>query len=222
MVSFLAQDPHQVPNRLPPGELALGRELGGSLNALHRRGRTHLQGRGQIEAFDQLRQGVEVHLKAVPGIGFGHCVKIWWGSFWKEGLDLLKVLFESCRRDDFEHSCLLIAGIPEGVPLIPRLQYQLTRAGVEHFIPEKEADPTLGDDRVFVLAAVHVKRGSEFTPGQQVFNNGEPSPGGRCVQKGSGGEGIAEPNHCADVFADRSEMCAHEVTIRALISVIHP
>jgi hypothetical protein len=58
-------------------------------------------------------------------------------SFRRIRRELLEVMLERRRRDDLEDPALGIAGVPEGVPLVARLEREVAGFGVDHVVAEQ-------------------------------------------------------------------------------------
>src|SRR4030095_1778643 len=67
-------------------------------------------------------------------------------------------LFEAGRGDDLDDSCGLVAGIPERVPLVARLEDQVTGSAEHHVVAKQRADASLDDVAVLVLTRVTMER----------------------------------------------------------------
>lgn len=77
--------------------------------------------------------------------------------------DLVEVLFEASGGHDLQYSARLVAGVPERMPLIPGLPYQLAGAGMEDFIAQQEAEAPSGYQGELILAAVHMQWCHKFS-----------------------------------------------------------
>jgi hypothetical protein len=77
--------------------------------------------------------------------------------------NLLEVLFEIRRRNDFQNFRRFVTGVPEGVPLAPRLPYGLTGAGIKDLFAQEESNMPSGDNGEFIFTAVHVKGRCKFS-----------------------------------------------------------
>ena len=68
-------------------------------------------------------------------------------------------MLEAPWRDDLQDPTRLIAGVPEGVPLLARLERQIAHIGVNDLVTEQGAHPPLDHEAVLVLTGVFVNRG---------------------------------------------------------------
>ena len=66
--------------------------------------------------------------------------------------------FEAGWRDDLQDPSGFIAGIPEGMPLIPRLENKVARVSEQHLVTQKRANAPFENVAVFVLAGVPMQR----------------------------------------------------------------
>jgi hypothetical protein len=69
-----------------------------------------------------------------------------------------KVPLEACRRDDLQDACLLVAVVPEGVPLTAGLEDEVAGAAVDDVVAEQRAHPPFEHEAVLVLTAVAMER----------------------------------------------------------------
>jgi hypothetical protein len=82
-------------------------------------------------------------------------------------------VLEAARSDDLENPARTVAGVPERVPLIARLERQISGVGVDHVVAEQRAHPPFEHEAVFVLAAVLVKRRAEAPRRDRVLDERE-------------------------------------------------
>src|SRR4051794_9982954 len=69
-------------------------------------------------------------------------IEVWRGH---GGAELVEELLEAPRRDDLEDATRLVARVPEGVPLLPRLEHEVAHLGVDDIIAEQRAHASLDD-----------------------------------------------------------------------------
>src|SRR6266851_5800905 len=132
--------------------------------------------RCQVVARDDVGQpGRLADLDAVP-CGQGHEPRrVRWSS--GEGLGQLpEEVLEAGRADDLDHAGGLLAGVPHGVHLAPRLGDVAARAQDDFAVTRAEADLAFGDDGVLVLEGVHV-RYHQRTDGKWVLDDGHGAVG---------------------------------------------
>jgi hypothetical protein len=72
--------------------------------------------------------------------------------------ELLEEVLEAGRGDDLQDPGRLVAGVPERVPLVARLEDQVAGLGHENLVAEQRADLPLQDVAVLVLSRVPVQR----------------------------------------------------------------
>ena len=72
--------------------------------------------------------------------------------------ELVEVMLEAARRDDLEDPAGLVAGVPERVPLVARLERQVPDLRDDDVVAEQGAHAALDHEAVLVLARVPVKR----------------------------------------------------------------
>src|SRR5215217_5756505 len=127
----------------------------------------------QVEALEQLGDALELEVMAVAlperrqllGVrvhGAAHRV------------ELLEELLEACRGDDLEDPARLIPSVPEGVPLVARLEHEVTRSGLDNVVTEQRTHPPLQDVAVLVLACVDVQGRRQCARPHRVLDQREP------------------------------------------------
>src|SRR5919108_109714 len=137
---------------------------------IHRRGRVYLRAPGpapgqrlahaQPEALEELGNRLRLHLERVALRQLRECLGV--GLRDTAQVDeLLEEPLEPGRRDDLEDPARLVAGIPERVPLVSRLEYQVARASLDDVVAEQRTHASLQHEAVFVLARVEVERRGE-------------------------------------------------------------
>jgi hypothetical protein len=82
------------------------------------------------------------------GISVGHAAEV---------DELGKELLEASGGDDLEDARRLVAAVPEGEPLIARLEDQIAGLADQRFVAEQRADLPLKHVAVLVLAAVAMR-----------------------------------------------------------------
>src|SRR5688500_10921885 len=65
-------------------------------------------------------------------------------------------LLEAGRSDDLEDPAGLVAGVPEGVPLVAGLEDQIAGAGLDDLVAEQRSHAALEHEAVLVLPRVAV------------------------------------------------------------------
>src|SRR3954454_12532668 len=106
--------------------------------------------------------------------------------------ELVEEVLETSRSDDLEDPRRLVAVVPECVPLLARLEDEVSRLGVNHVIPQDRSHPAIDDVAVLVLAGVLVQPDREMLRRHRVLDEREAAPG------------LLGPRHHAR--ADRSEI----------------
>ena len=88
----------------------------------------------QIEALDEPGDAVRVHLELVAGAELGQDLRLGLRDA-AEVDELCEESLEAGRRDDLQESRWLIAGVPEGVPLVAGLEDQIAGAATSTSSP---------------------------------------------------------------------------------------
>ena len=70
-----------------------------------------------------------------------------------------------------------VAGVPERVPLVARLEDEVADLAEDDLVAELRADAALQDEAVLVLVRVAVRRRRERPPGHRVLDEREPAAG---------------------------------------------
>jgi hypothetical protein len=91
--------------------------------------------------------------------------------------ELVEEALEARRGDDLEDPRRLVAGVPEGVPLVARLEEQVARAGDDHLVAQQGADLALEHEAVLVLAQVAVQRRGQRARRHRVLDEREAALG---------------------------------------------
>ena len=86
--------------------------------------------------------------------------------------ELVEEVLEAARRDDLEDPAGLVAGVPERVPLVARLEHEVADLGVDDLVAEQRAHPPLEHEAVLVLARVLVERAR---PGAAAASGARPA-----------------------------------------------
>ena len=89
------------------------------------------------------------------------------------GVPLAEEVLEAGRRDDLQDPARLVAGVPERVPLIARLERELTCVGVDHLIAQQRSHPALEHEAVLVDAVVAVQRRAQRARRDRVLDQRE-------------------------------------------------
>ena len=84
---------------------------------------------------------------------------------------------EARGRDDLQDPGRLVAGVPERVPLVARLEDEIAGAADHDVIAQQRTDTSLEDVAVLVLARVPMHRRSQRARRHGVFDEREPTPG---------------------------------------------
>ena len=84
---------------------------------------------------------------------------------------------EARRRDDLEDPRGLVAGVPERVPLVARLEDEVAGLGDHHLVAEQRAHAAPRARAVLVLARVAVERRGERARRHRVLDHREPTAG---------------------------------------------
>src|SRR5581483_3630069 len=126
----------------------------------------------QAEARDQLGNALELEVMAVALAQRGQLrrVGIQRAAHVRE---LPEELLEARRRDDLQDPAGLVPGVPEGVPLVPRLEGQVANPGRHDLVPEQRAHLALEHVAVLVLAGVQVQRCGERARRHRMLDQGE-------------------------------------------------
>ena len=91
------------------------------------------------------------------------------------GGELVEEVLKSGGRDDLEDAARGIAGVPEGVPLAARLEYQVTRPGVNDIRAELGAEAAFEHIAVLIFADVPVHRRGQVPRRDRVLDQREPA-----------------------------------------------
>ena len=77
-------------------------------------------------------------------------------------------------RDDLKDPARFVTGIPEGVPLIARLEHQFPRTSLDDLVSQQRTHTPFEDEAVLILARVTVQRRGERPRGHRVLEEREP------------------------------------------------
>src|SRR5262249_51815226 len=88
--------------------------------------------------------------------------------------ELLEIVLEPRRRDDLEDPARSIPCIPEGMPLVARLECEIPRLCVEDVLTQERSHPPLEHVAVLVLPGMAVKRCGEVTGWDRVLDEWGP------------------------------------------------
>ena len=94
----------------------------------------------EIEALDQARNALGVHFEFVAGAQLAERLRLGLGDA-AEVDQLVEEPLEARRGDDLQDPRRLVAGVPECVPLVARLEDQIARAADQDLVAEQA--PTL-------------------------------------------------------------------------------
>src|SRR5712691_5914663 len=127
----------------------------------------------QAEALAQTGDARRVHLEgvALAELGEGREIGL------ARGIDLgepAEEVLETCRRDDLDDLAWCVAGVPESVPLVARLEHPRADACRDYVVAEKCAERSRQYVRVLVLARMPVQRRGESARRERVMHDGEP------------------------------------------------
>src|ERR1035437_10125053 len=151
-----------------------------------------LAGEAQIEALDELGNAVGVHLELVADAELGQ--GLWVGLCDAAEVDkLAEESLEAGGRDDLQKPRREIAGVPEGVPLVARLEDQIAWACGHDFVAQQRPDASLHYVAVFVLVCVAVQRGGERSGGHRVLDHRESVSGVLAVEHKPNADASEEP-----------------------------
>ena len=103
-----------------------------------------LTGEAQIEALNESRDARRVHLEPVAGAEVSQDLRLGPGDA-SEVDEFAEEALEAGGGDDLQDPGGFIAGVPERVPLVARLENQINRTGDQHLIAQKRADTPLQD-----------------------------------------------------------------------------
>src|SRR6476646_3668394 len=126
----------------------------------------------QAEAVEQLGHGLRAHLEPVARVEPRELLRVG-DDRAAEPVELAEEVLEPGRRDDLEDPARLVARVPEGVPLVTRLEDEVAGAGLDDVVAEEGAHPALEDVAVLVLARVPVQRGGERARRHRVLDERE-------------------------------------------------
>src|SRR5918999_3074579 len=135
-----------------------------------------LAGEDDAEPLDQARNRVRLHLELVAGAKLGQGLRRRCGHATHVG-ELLEEALEPGGRDDLEEPRGLVAGVPEGVPLVARLEDQVAGAADHDLVAKQRADAALEHVAVLVLAEVAVQGRRERPRRHRVLHEREPLVG---------------------------------------------
>src|SRR5262249_51751774 len=127
----------------------------------------------QAEAFRELGNRLRPHREAVA---FGEPRERLWVRLDRAAQPhkLLEEALETGRRDDLEDPARLVAGVPERVPLVARLEDETAWTSFDHFLAQKRAHPPLQDEAVLVFARVQMQGRGERTWRHRMLDEREP------------------------------------------------
>src|SRR5918996_760985 len=114
----------------------------------------------QPEALDQLGHALELEVMAVARAERGQLIRVRIDRA-AHIRELAEEALEAGRRDDLEDPAGLVAGVPERVPLVTRLEDQITRPSLDHVVAQQRAHAPLEHEAVLVLARVQMQRRGE-------------------------------------------------------------
>src|SRR4051794_4124651 len=109
---------------------------------------------GEAEALAQARHAGRVDVELEAGRELGHAAEI---AAREDRADLAEVVLEAGGRDDLDDLAGRVAGVPEGVPLVARLEDPGARAGAHDLVAEERAERAGEYVGVLVLAVVAVQ-----------------------------------------------------------------
>src|SRR5215211_9041922 len=99
------------------------------------------------------------------------------GAVLGTGIPVAEEVLEAGRRDDLKDPAGLVPGVPEGVPLVARLERELTGLGVDHFVAKLGSHPALEHEAVLVDAVVAVQRRAQRARRNRVLDKREATAG---------------------------------------------
>jgi hypothetical protein len=91
--------------------------------------------------------------------------------------ELVEIVLEARRRDDLEDPAEAVARVPEGVPLVARLEGQVAGLGVDDVLTEEGPQPAFQHIAVLVLAGVAVQGRGQVARRDRMLDQREPAAG---------------------------------------------
>src|SRR5437588_7453981 len=133
-------------------------------------------GKAQIEALDEARDAVGVHLEFVAATEVRQGLRVGVSDA-AEVDELRKEPLKAGRRDDLQEPRRLVTGVPESVPLVAGLEDQIAGTTDQDLLTQQRADASFDDVAVLVLACMAVQRGGQGTRGHRMLHQREPLVG---------------------------------------------
>src|SRR5919198_6668738 len=126
----------------------------------------------QPEALEQLGNALELEVMAVALAERGQLIRVRVDRAAHVG-ELPEEVLEARGRDDLEDPARLVARVPEGVPLVARLEDEVAGTCLHDVVPEQGAHAPLEHEAVLVLARVEVQRRRERARGHRMLDERE-------------------------------------------------
>src|SRR5579864_2638092 len=126
----------------------------------------------------ELRHACEVHVQVVLCGQREQGSRIWWASRNRVHKRLEEIL-EAGGCDDLQQPGWFVARVPERVPLIARLEDQVTGLAVDDLPTEVGSDTPFEYVAVFVLSVVAMQRSSQRPGWHRMLDEREPAAGFR-------------------------------------------
>ncbi|MGY3698205.1 hypothetical protein ACVIGA_008285 [Bradyrhizobium sp. USDA 3240] len=120
--------------------------------------------------------------------------------------ELSEIVLEGGRRNDLQYAGGRVPGIPERVPLLARLEDQISRIADHDGVAEHRPDAALEDETVFVLAMMPVHGRRQGARLHRMFDNSEALAGIVPVDH-EAGAGAAENCEMTIMRAECSRRC---------------
>ena len=129
--------------------------------------------------------------------------------------ELAEVVLEPGRRDQLEYARRLVCRVPECVREPTRLRHEIAWPGLEHIVPELDADVTFEDVGVLVLVVMRVDGRAKGARWEGMLDEAECTARGLAVDQ----EADAEGEEMHDVAFIRAEHVANRCLHRPLLSL---
>ncbi len=126
----------------------------------------------ETEPLDESWNTLRVQLETVTRAEFTHALRLR-PSHAAEIEEFGEEPFEAGWRDDLQDPSGLIAGIPEGMPLIARLEDEVAWVSEQHLVTQKRSNAAFENVAVLVLARVPMQRRGERPRGHRVLDERE-------------------------------------------------
>ena len=91
--------------------------------------------------------------------------------------ELSEVLLKPCRRDDLQNPRRLIAGVPERMPLVARLENEISGTALNHRFSEQRANAPFEHVAVLIFTSMPMQRSADRARRHRVFDQRESATG---------------------------------------------